>query len=139
MNELGDMLKKLRESRGLSLNALAQKLKVSTSYLWRLENGLSSNPSRNFCKKVAAFFGKDPAIFLRGGNEEETETVTDEAIQAVTARLSNRERRLLLEWANSLAEAHDIRREQAEAAANLPVRRAPRRNREGARAAQRGA
>ena len=41
MNELGDMLKKLRESRGLSLNALAQKLKVSTSYLWRLENGLS--------------------------------------------------------------------------------------------------
>lgn len=45
MTNLGKMIKHLRIEKGYSLIKLAQKAKMSKSYIWQLENGEQMNPS----------------------------------------------------------------------------------------------
>jgi transcriptional regulator with XRE-family HTH domain len=52
---LGIQLRKLRESKGLSLRALASEVDVSASFLSQVERGLSS-PSLATLRELAAFF-----------------------------------------------------------------------------------
>jgi len=52
---LGIQLHKLRESRGLSLRALASEVDVTASFLSQVERGLSS-PSLATLRQLAAFF-----------------------------------------------------------------------------------
>ncbi len=50
---LGEKIKKLRESRGLSLSELAERAGVAKSYLSTIERNLRRNPSIQFIEKVA--------------------------------------------------------------------------------------
>lgn len=50
---VGDKIKRIRESKNISLRKLAFKSQVSPSYLCYLENGLSKNPSIDVVIKIA--------------------------------------------------------------------------------------
>lgn len=52
---LGNQLRRLRESKGLSLRALASEVDVTASFLSQVERGLSS-PSLATLRQLAAFF-----------------------------------------------------------------------------------
>ncbi|MCL6445197.1 MAG: helix-turn-helix domain-containing protein [Alicyclobacillus sp.] len=51
--EFGDYIKKLRESRGLSINQLALSSGVSAAHISRIERGLRDVPHPDFIKKLA--------------------------------------------------------------------------------------
>ncbi len=51
--KVGTMIKKLREQRGLSQRALADKAKVTDAYIAMLETGVRKNPTIDTLKRLA--------------------------------------------------------------------------------------
>jgi site-specific DNA-methyltransferase (adenine-specific) len=56
----GLALRREREAAGLTLSALAARLKVTKGYLSRMETG-KTLPSKDMVVKIASFLGRDPA------------------------------------------------------------------------------
>jgi transcriptional regulator with XRE-family HTH domain len=56
MNRLGEKLGVLRERHGLSLKQLGDKLGVSKSYIWKMEQG-QKMPNGPMILKIADLFG----------------------------------------------------------------------------------
>lgn len=54
---LGQVLKALREDKGLSQVELANKAKVERTYIVKLESGDKKNPSLDILKKLAKALG----------------------------------------------------------------------------------
>lgn len=54
---LGERVKKRRDELGISLNALARKAGVSTSYLWEIENGKRINLTGAVLERLADALG----------------------------------------------------------------------------------
>ncbi len=50
---IGPVLKKLREAKGLSQQALAKKAKVTDAYIAMLETGVRKNPTVDTLKRLA--------------------------------------------------------------------------------------
>lgn len=50
---IGAVLKKLREAKGLSQQALAKKAKVTDAYIAMLETGVRKNPTVDTLKRLA--------------------------------------------------------------------------------------
>jgi transcriptional regulator with XRE-family HTH domain len=56
--EFGDILRELRAKKGLGIKRLAPDLRVTYSYLSKLENN-EVGPSEDFVKRVAHYFNYD--------------------------------------------------------------------------------
>jgi len=69
-SHLGERIRRLRQSRHLSMARLAEALGCSTDYIWKLETGRSL-PSLSFLSQIAAFFKIDPATLLKPAQEHE--------------------------------------------------------------------
>jgi XRE family transcriptional regulator of biofilm formation len=54
---LGRRLRTLRESKGLTLAEVAQRVKVTTPYLSMLETGVRTSPSLPLLRRLAKVFG----------------------------------------------------------------------------------
>ncbi len=54
---VGAVIKKLREERGLSQQALAEKAKVTDAYIAMLETGVRKNPTIDTLKRLAKALG----------------------------------------------------------------------------------
>jgi len=54
---LGEQIRRIRESRGLSLTDLAKRCRISKAYLSQLENGHSSRPSAEFVVRICRALG----------------------------------------------------------------------------------
>lgn len=61
-NKTGEMLKKLRKERGVTLQVVADAIGCSPSYLHRLENNSRKNPSICTATKLAAFYDIDVSL-----------------------------------------------------------------------------
>ena len=53
-----------RETRGLTLRAVASELGVSYTHLCNVENG-SLTPTAEFVEKLCAFYGLEPTTIIR--------------------------------------------------------------------------
>jgi len=53
VKRFGMVLKRLREARGLTQQALADKAKVTDAYIAQLETGVRTNPTIDTLKKLA--------------------------------------------------------------------------------------
>ena len=62
--KLGQKLRALRTTKGLSLDALALQAKLSKSYLWELENRESPKPSAEKLQRLSDVFEVDVSFFL---------------------------------------------------------------------------
>lgn len=54
---LGQMLKRLREKKGLTQEELAKKAKLTKPYISQLENGIRTNPSLPARQRLAKALG----------------------------------------------------------------------------------
>lgn len=83
----GQRLRWLREQRGMSLDQLASKAKISRAYLWKLEKKPDANPSIDLVEQLAAALGVAPADLLDDQTTaRDGETQIPEALQALQAR-----------------------------------------------------
>jgi XRE family transcriptional regulator of biofilm formation len=69
---IGNRVKQLRLSKGLSLSELAERAGVAKSYLSTIERDIQSNPSIQFLEKIAAVLhiSVDSLIQQKSGPEE---------------------------------------------------------------------
>ncbi|WEG11528.1 helix-turn-helix domain-containing protein [Pullulanibacillus sp. KACC 23026] len=74
---VGDRIKKLRESRGLSLTELAERAGVAKSYLSTIERNLRSNPSIQFIEKVAEVLNVSVTSLI---DEDQSDSILNNAI-----------------------------------------------------------
>ncbi|KAB8128270.1 helix-turn-helix transcriptional regulator [Gracilibacillus oryzae] len=66
---IGTNISKIRKQRGLTLSELAEKSKISKSYLSNLERNLNDNPSIQVVEKLAEVLNTDLATLLQTEGE----------------------------------------------------------------------
>jgi len=76
---LGEKLRTLRKDKKLTLDALAEKVGISKSYLWELENRPQPNPSIEKLGAIATELGVPMAYFLDDEIAQPREHHLDEA------------------------------------------------------------
>lgn len=64
-SNLGEYLKSIRKSRGLSLKDVEKEIELSASYINRLENGNRSNPSMDSLDRLSTFYGISPEKVMK--------------------------------------------------------------------------
>lgn len=88
---LKNRIKELREARGMTLEALADLVGLSTSYVQRLENGDRNLAVKHFTAFAAALRVQPEDLIKKASNKERvlTEAIlkADASTQAVIARL----------------------------------------------------
>ena len=65
MSHFGDLVKKLRKGKGLTLEAVAKKLGSHKGYVSGIENDKVNPPSIKIIKKYAKVFGQDARTLAR--------------------------------------------------------------------------
>lgn len=94
---MSQMLKTLREGRGLSFDELSAAVGRSKTYLWGLESGKFTNPSTKVCTSLANFYDIPVSSLLDGtarGNAAE-EIITWEALGERARVLTQRQLRIV--------------------------------------------
>jgi len=74
MEEVGALIKRLREEKGMSQRQLATLSRVDRGYINQLEAGKEGSISLRTARKLAIALGKPPEVFLQNGNSSHTET-----------------------------------------------------------------
>ncbi|NMD70868.1 helix-turn-helix transcriptional regulator [Bacillus sp. DNRA2] len=83
---IGNIINELRKKRGLSLSELADRARISKSYLSNIERNLNQNPSIQVMQKIAFVLDVDLNTLLikdhrdqdEDNNEKEWETFVNE-------------------------------------------------------------
>lgn len=61
---IGKNIYKIRKDKGLSLSELAERAKISKSYLSNIERNLNQNPSINMIEKIATVLDVELQVLL---------------------------------------------------------------------------
>lgn len=77
---IGDNIRKVRESRGLGVNQLAELAEINASYLSALERGKKKNPSTKLIDKIANAL-EVPSDLLLKKSTTKTEEITNELLK----------------------------------------------------------
>jgi transcriptional regulator with XRE-family HTH domain len=73
---LGAKLKKLRMSKGKSLQQVADAVEASKAHIWQLEIGKSSNPSLDLIRRLADYFEVSVAFLVGENLDSENDNLT---------------------------------------------------------------
>lgn len=65
MSRFGDLVKKLRKERGMTLDAVAKKIGSHKGYVSGIENDKVNPPSVKVIQKYAKVFGQDARALVR--------------------------------------------------------------------------
>lgn len=76
---LGEKIRELRKKQNLTLEGLAEKAKLSKSYLWELENRESQRPSAEKLTSLADALGVAASYFIEEDVRAPEERHLDEA------------------------------------------------------------
>lgn len=93
---IGERIKSIRESKGMTQNTLADMIHVSPSYISRIENS-SSNLSIAYVCTIADALGVTPQDILRDIFIPSDSITTSEKIKIVVEQFPQRNQELLLE------------------------------------------
>ena len=93
---IGERIKSIRESKGMTQNTLADMIHVSPSYISRIENS-SSNLSIAFVCTIADALGVTPQDILRDIFIPSDSVTTSEKIKIIVEQFPQRNQELLLE------------------------------------------
>lgn len=96
--EIGKRIKRLREQKNLKKNTLANLAGVSPTYINKLENG-ERCPTVEYLDYICFGLGITLAEFFRDSNEQKELSV---AIQNLTARLSPKQQKMLLDFLKTI-------------------------------------
>lgn len=93
---IGERIKSIRESKGMTQNTLADMIHVSPSYISRIENS-SSNLSISYVCTIADALGVTPQDILRDIFIPSDSVTTSEKIKIIVEQFPQRNQELLLE------------------------------------------
>ncbi|WP_251387900.1 helix-turn-helix domain-containing protein [Mediterraneibacter agrestimuris] len=93
---IGERIKSIRESKGMTQNTLADMIHVSPSYISRIENS-SSNLSIAYVCTIADALGVTPQDILRDIFIPSDSVTTSEKIKIIVEQFPQRNQELLLE------------------------------------------
>jgi len=65
LSHFGELVRKLRKEKGLTLEAVAKRIGSHKGYVSGIENDKVNPPSVKFIKKYAKIFGQDPRSLSR--------------------------------------------------------------------------
>lgn len=85
---LGDKIRSLRKTNGLSLDQLAVKADISKSYLWELENRDAANPTMDKLSQIAAQLNVTAEFLLDKEEVSPSDDVADKAFFRKYQKLS---------------------------------------------------
>jgi XRE family transcriptional regulator of biofilm formation len=74
---IGKNISRIRNSRGLTISELAERSKISKSYLSNIERDLNKNPSIEVINKIARVLGVDVKALLVTDSKEEVKQMPD--------------------------------------------------------------
>jgi transcriptional regulator with XRE-family HTH domain len=100
---LGNKIRKLRHSKRMTLDQLAEVAKSSKSYIWELENReVRPQPSAEKIFAIAGALGVTPEFLLEDAQSEPEDAVLDEAFyrkyKSMPADTKRRLRQILDAW-----------------------------------------
>ena len=75
---IGNKINKLRKQKGLTLSELAERAKVSKSYLSNIERDLNKNPSIHIIEKISAVLQVEPSVLINSEPVRFTPIIEDE-------------------------------------------------------------
>ena len=76
-SKLGEKIRKCRTGKKMTLDELAERAKLSKSYLWELENRDSPSPSAEKLQSIADVLGEELTFFLDDDIESPSEVHKD--------------------------------------------------------------
>jgi XRE family transcriptional regulator, master regulator for biofilm formation len=74
---IGKNIYVLRKEKGLSLSELAERAKISKSYLSNIERNINQNPSIHVVKKIASVLQVDLKALLKTDTSEDEQKLPD--------------------------------------------------------------
>ncbi len=85
MSDFGDLMKKLRKEKGLTLDRVARKIGSQKGYVSGIENGKVNPPSVKIIRKFARLFAQDvKKLVWMAWADKAPKMIRDEARQLVT-------------------------------------------------------
>ena len=78
---IGQRVREMRMEKQLSLSELAERTKITKSYLSNIERNICTNPTIDVIQKLASGFKVHPSVLLNwGGNEKELQSTNESLI-----------------------------------------------------------
>lgn len=77
---IGDNIKRLRQLKGLSINALARLCKTSPGYLSDIEKGHKGQPSMNMLEKIAIALEVELTELVKNNDQSEFDQIEQDFI-----------------------------------------------------------
>lgn len=93
--KFGEKLRKMRLSRNVTLEQLAEAVGSSKAYVWQLENKKNAKPSAELLLKISDFFSQSPDFFLDDQRIEPSEQQLDDAFFRKFKKLSEGDKRTI--------------------------------------------
>ncbi|SEA38838.1 XRE family transcriptional regulator, master regulator for biofilm formation [Thalassobacillus cyri] len=86
---IGERIKELRKSKGLSMSELAEKAGVAKSYLSSIERSRQTNPSIQFLEKVGRVLGVSVNQLIEENESKETSALDDDWLELVQTAMDS--------------------------------------------------
>jgi len=85
MSNFGELMRRLRRERGLSLKTVARKLDTQKGYLSGIENGKVNPPSAKLVKRISQLYDQDERMLLRLAWADKAPTlIREDAVRMVS-------------------------------------------------------
>ncbi|MEM4997248.1 helix-turn-helix transcriptional regulator [Priestia sp. SB1] len=86
---IGDRIHTIRVQKRMTLSMLAEKAKVTKSYLSNIERSISKNPTIEFVEKIAFALNTEPELLLGWRKDENEISSLDDSFSYVKRYLIN--------------------------------------------------
>lgn len=93
----GDRVKEMRIRKQLSLSELAERTKITKSYLSNIEHNISTNPTVDVIQKLASGFKVQPSVLLNWKEDKKESKGTNDSLEYIKYRINSMDNEQLRE------------------------------------------
>ena len=109
---IGQRVKKMRMEKQLSLSELAERTKITKSYLSNIERNICTNPTIGVIQKLASGFKVHPSVLLNWKEDKKESQSTNDSLEYIKYRLDfmdNEQLRELKKYVNVIESKREKR------------------------------
>ncbi|MGW9103185.1 helix-turn-helix domain-containing protein [Priestia megaterium] len=94
---IGDRIKEMRLKKQLSLSELAERTKITKSYLSNIERNISTNPTIDVIQKLASGLKVHPTVLLNWKEDKKELQNTNNSLEYIKYRINSMDNEQLRE------------------------------------------
>ena len=94
---IGDRVKEMRMKKQLSLSELAERTKITKSYLSNIERNISTNPTIDVIQKLASGFKVHPSVLLKRKEDKKESQSNNDSLEYIKYRINSMDNEQLRE------------------------------------------